>query len=739
MPHLTPAELAACTPELPPGGLLAPDGPLPLQSVRITGTVAGIVGSWRITQTFHNDRDRPIEAVYTFPLPDHLAVTALTARLGDREVTGRLSERGQAREEYASALAEGRRAALVEQERGDVFTAQLGNLGAHEQASISLELAGRLALEAGEATLRLPLVVAERYLPGTPTGTGYGSGTGPDTDRVPDGSRITPPRMAGPTGVALEVSVTIDPAGLLTGPPRTGPGLAVTGTANGWLLHNTPGTDLDADLVARFGVRPGRARALFTTDRDDPGQGTWQAVVTPPEGAEAGTPPRRVVLALDRSGSMDGWKMVAARRAAARIVDSLAARDSFAVLGFDHLVERFGDGLSTAGDHQRYAAVRWLSALEARGGTELRQPLVDAAELLAGNDDQERVLVLITDGQVGNEADLLSVIADRLPGVRIYCLGIDRAVNAPFLRRLAAVGGGRCDLVESEEELDRVLVGLHRRIAAPVARGLTVALEGVELDRHATTPRLTDLFPAGPAVLSGRWRGSAEPGTAALTVYAETDDGIAEWPAEHLAITPVAEGPDVLRNTWARARMQELQDRRDSDPDAIQPDVITEFSLAHQVLSPFTAWLAVGPGGITEGALPVVQPVARPAGWTAPMLAGPTPMRARSAGPLHQAVASAAPMAPMAATAAFADSGPAAVLPETELAPFGVRIATLLRRWPEWSEGTRSRVRAELVSDLESVEAPAELIRAVAGLPGGSDELVRLWRELTGEGLPEVR
>ncbi|TDO89956.1 VIT and vWA domain-containing protein [Enemella evansiae] len=748
--QLTPAELAASTPPLPPGGLWAPEGgPLPLQSVRLTGTVDGILGSWRITQTFRNDRDHPIEAVYTFPLPDHVAVTAMTARLGDRDVDARLAERGQARADYAAALAEGQRAALVEQERGDVFTAQLGNLAAGEEATITLELAGRLAMEAAEAALRIPLVVAERYLPGTDAGTRHGTGVGPDTDRVPDGSRITPPRIAGRTGVDLAVSVRINAVGLLDGPPRTGPGIEVLDTDQGWELRNAPGIDLNADLVARFGVRPQRVRALLTADHDDPDQGTWQAVVTPPEGARDETGPRRLVLALDRSGSMSGWKMVAARRAAARIIDSLGGADSFAVLGFDHTVERPGEGLTAATDHERFAAVRWLSALEARGGTELREPLLQAADLLAGTDG-ERVLVLVTDGQVGNEAELLSVIAQRLTGVRIYCLGIDQAVNAAFLRRLAAVGGGRCDLVESEAELDEVLTRLHRRIAAPLARGLTVAIEGVTLKRDATVPRLADLFPAGPAVLSGRWHASGEPelGAVSVTVLAETDEGIAEWPAE--VGQPIAESTDVLRNSWARARMQELQDRRDADPGSIGADEITEFSLAHGILSPFTAWLAVGPGGVTEAAQQVVQPVAQPAGWAAaPMLAGPdqAPVMfsraceprvtgTRRTGALFADRAAPAAAPPAAAPMAAGQSGQG--MPALDLTPFGARLAELVQHWHELSVWVRRRAQAELVSDLESVGAPAELVQAVAGLPERAEEVRRLWREITGAELPDA-
>ncbi|MFC5946521.1 VWA domain-containing protein, partial [Micromonospora harpali] len=187
----------------------------------------------------------------------------------------------------------------------------------------------------------------------------------------------------------------------------------------------------------------------------DGDEGTFALTVVPDPAQTAATP-KDVVLVLDRSGSMSGWKMVAARRAAARIVDTLTSRDRFAVLSFDTVVEQpegLGEGLSQACDRNRYRAVEHLTRLEARGGTEMLAPLERAAALLAVAAG-DRVLVVVTDGQVGNEDQILKRLDARLRGVRVHTVGIDRAVNAGFLGRLAGLGGGRCELVESEDRLD---------------------------------------------------------------------------------------------------------------------------------------------------------------------------------------------------------------------------------------------------------------------------------------------
>ncbi len=91
-----------------------------------------------------------------------------------------------------------------------------------------------------------------------------------------------------------------------------------------------------------------------------------------------------MVLVLDRSGSMHGWKMVAARRAAARIVDTLRGEDRFAVLSFDNVIERprdLGTGLADGTDRNRFRAVEHLATLDARGGTEMLAPLDEGCRL----------------------------------------------------------------------------------------------------------------------------------------------------------------------------------------------------------------------------------------------------------------------------------------------------------------------------------------------------------------------
>jgi Ca-activated chloride channel family protein len=603
------------------GALQTKRGCLPLKSLDAQARIDGLIARVQMTQTFVNAHAEALEATYIFPLPDRAAVTRFRLEVAGRIVEGELKERGAARQEYDQAIQAGHRAAIAEEERPGVFTLRVGNLPPGEEATVRLTLTGPLPYSEGEATFRFPLVVAPRYIPGVPLpGAPVGDGVAPDTDAVPDASRISPPVLLPgfPNPVRLGLSVEVPTSSLKPGDFRSSLHTVVESEDNDTKLFRLqPGERLDRDFILRFRIAQQRivSSLALQPDRDGP-EGTFLLTLVPPA-ANGHSTPRDVVFVLDRSGSMGGWKIVAARRALARMVDTLSDRDRFSVLAFDDRIEtppESGGRLMPATNRLRFRAVEFLAKVDSRGGTEMAEPLNRAVNELSGEggSGRERILVLVTDGQVGNEDQILRHLGRRVKDLRIFTLGIDRAVNEGFLRRLADLGGGRSEIVESEDRLDDVMDSIHRHIGTPVLTGLRLEPAGLKFLSDSVVPgRAPDLFDGTPLLVSGRYRGDAD---GAIALQARGGAG-QMWSVE---IRGQRVDNPALTTVWARGRLRELEDRYAIGSSKPLEREIVATSLRFGVLCRFTAFVAVdrsevvNPGGQVHG---IVQPVEQPAGW----------------------------------------------------------------------------------------------------------------------------
>ena len=171
-----------------------------LMNTDVVMNVNGLVARVAVRQEFRNEGSEWVEGVYVFPLPDKAAVDRMRLHIGERFIEGEIREKEQAKKEYERARDQGKKASLVEQQRANLFTTAVANIAPGEQVVVEIEYLEDLRYDDGTFSLRFPMTLTPRFVPGSPLPDRKGSGWSPDTARVPDASLITPPMITASRG-----------------------------------------------------------------------------------------------------------------------------------------------------------------------------------------------------------------------------------------------------------------------------------------------------------------------------------------------------------------------------------------------------------------------------------------------------------------------------------------------------------------------------------------------------------
>lgn len=586
----------------------------PLLRTDVRMQVTGVIARVEVAQQFENPTAQWLEAIYVFPLPEGAAVDTLLVRVGPRVIEGRIREREEARQVYQQAQQEGRKASLLEQERPNVFTVSVANIGPGEGVEVVIQYQEILRYDGGEFRLRFPLVVGPRYSPGTiASGGAPGTGWGVNTDAVPDAERITPPVRHPREGPVNPVSLTIDldagfPLRRLESPFHAVVATALSPTRRLITLQEgTVPADRDFELVWAPVVEHEPAAALFTQWHD--GEHYALLMLLPPPAEEADTRlPRETVFVVDTSGSMAGASIEQARLALGEALAALRPEDRFNLIQFNSSTQALFPASVPAGTVEIAQARRWVEGLRANGGTEMLPALRAALEGDAGH-EAVRQVVFVTDGQVGNEDQLFRVIHERLGRSRLFTVGIGASPNSHFMTKAAQFGRGTYTYIGSPAEVGETMGALFRKLEHPVLAGLAAGWDREDVE--AWPARVPDLYLGEPIVLLARL--GTEP---RRTLTLSGTRGARAW---RVTLSLDARSDETgIHKLWARKKIAGLMDglREGADRDEVRRAVVA-VALRHHLVSAYTSLVAVDvtptrPDG-APGA-PGVVPTSLPAG-----------------------------------------------------------------------------------------------------------------------------
>lgn len=559
-------------------------------------SVSGIGARVRVSQEFQNKGTDWVDGVYVFPLPDESAVDRLRMKVGDREIVGEIREREEAKAIYEKAKAEGKKTSLLAQNRPNIFTTRVANIGPGEIVKIIIEYQQLVQYADNTFSLRFPMAITPRYIPGQAFGpvekhvvSFSGEGWARDTDQVPDASQITPPVAVPQSQEGPTTMLSVD---LMSGFP-------ITGLQS--LYHQMEIKQLDVDhhtltftgkvLADRDFVlewKPTKTeQAAASLLGEDQGDSRYLLLMLmPPQERNEVHVPREAIFILDVSGSMAGPSIIQAKAALRAALQRLKPADQFNVICFSDSARAFFSGPVAASGEHVLEALDQLELVQADGGTEMRSALELA---LDGGVAGERIrqVLFLTDGAVGNEEDLLALIHQRLGDSRLFTVGIGSAPNSYFMTRAATIGRGTSTSIGDVGEVQSRMEALLTRLESPVLTDITItAADGSAVLFESYPAPVPDLYFGEPLMVALR----TPKEVTGFTVAGQQNGRRLEF-----SVDAVQHGsrPGIAA-LWARKKIRsEMESLALGKDEAEVKKTVLATALEHQLVSKYTSLVAV--------------------------------------------------------------------------------------------------------------------------------------------------
>lgn len=595
---------------------------LPLKHTHVSAEITGFVTQVTVTQTYQNPFQYPIEAIYVFPLPENSAVDDMKIRVGDRLIEAEIQRRDDARRTYEQAKAQGHTAALLEQERPNVFTQSVANIAPGNDIDVVIRYVQDLSYDAGLYEFVFPMVVGPRYIPGNEVGQ-QGAGWSKDTDLVPDASRITPPILGGGTrtGHDISIEVIVD---------RSLPidDLEVF-THEVDLVQNDGDTvvtlkDYDSipnrDFVMRYRVAGDRPQGAILTHRGKAG-GYYSLVLQPPAAdLDAMVGQREMIFVVDISGSMYGTPLGLCKEAMREAIRKLRPTDIFNVYTFAGTTAKVFESSRPANAANIREAMDFIQSARAGGGTQLNDAVTTALSTQV-TEGRNRYVFFLTDGYVGNEAQILDSVRSFTDShqragrhSRAFAMGVGSSVNRYLLDGIGKAGDGLAVYATNREDPSVAVNKYYHYVDHPVMTELNIDWGSLKT-ADAYPAQLPDLFVSRPLTIHGRFTAA---GTDTVTVRGKMNGQPYEISIP-VTFPEVREDNAALATLWARARIEDLEQQLWAGTNPTVEEQIASLGIDFRIVTAFTSFVAVDRSVKVSDGDPttVVQPVETPEGVAA--------------------------------------------------------------------------------------------------------------------------
>jgi Ca-activated chloride channel family protein len=604
-----------------------PLGDCPLKRTAVKVEISGFVARVEVTQQFVNPFKDKIEAVYVFPLGAKAAVDDMTMKVGDRVIRGQIKPREEARQIYEQAKASGHVASLLDQERPNIFTQSVANIEPGKEIVITIRYSEMLKYEDAKFSFVFPMVVGPRYIPGQAVGQS-GTGWAPDTTRVPDASRITPPVTPKGTRAGHDISIQVA--------LRAGLAIKALGSPQHKILtrylddaKTSASVELaneveipNKDFVLEYSTASDEITDAVLTHTDTRG-GYFTLVLQPPRKVKpAQIVPREIIFVIDTSGSQQGFPVEISKKLITKAINNLRPKDTFNLITFSGSTSILWDKPRENTEENRTLALEFVKTLQGGGGTEMMKA-INAA--LGGDHEKDkvRIVAFFTDGYVGNDMEILDAVRKNAGVSRVFSFGIGTSVNRYLLDGMAQFGRGEVEYVLNQTLAEPAAEKFYDRIDAPVLTDIAVDFGDLAdaVEAKEVYPRMVpDLFSVQAVVVKGRYKTGQNDRAGTIVLHGMTSQGPFQ---RRISVMLPADAKDneVLPAQWARAKVEELMSQdllgaQQGKPDPAIKETILGLGLNYRLLTQYTSFVAVEEKTVTIGGQPrtVAVPVEMPEG-----------------------------------------------------------------------------------------------------------------------------
>lgn len=418
---------------------------LALKKVKITGDVIGKFGTFEIEQVYKNNTKDVLEVGYTFPIVETATVVGFEINVGDRVLKGKCKEKGEAKKEYQRNIVKGNSAYMMEQETDNIFKISVGKIDRDEEVKIKIQYVDKFEITDNTIQVLMPTLVTPRYK-----------------------SKITSKLVYGKVDYTIDFNINIDKS--LNKKSISCPSHKINVIDEDKMERvEVLNYDLSKDFKLLIELKNELSSNAITSKTRD-GKDMIYLSFMPEILDSYEDSEKEYLFIIDVSGSMMGEKLDETKRAVIECLKQLDVGDKFNIIPFESEFEAMNVKSIEYNEENMKKAIRYINKLEPLGGTEILDPIKFA--LYEKNTD--KILLLFTDGQVGNEDEIIKFVENNVNRSRIFPFGIDTNVNSSFIKQLAKVGNGKAELIQPKEKIDDKIIRTFARIQTPLLEEIRI-------------------------------------------------------------------------------------------------------------------------------------------------------------------------------------------------------------------------------------------------------------------------